>query len=192
MGLTAMLSILRPAVVLLGLFLILTGLAYPLAVTGVAQALMPTRANGSLLERNGQVIGSALVGQRFVSERYFWPRPSAAGSDGYDAASSSGSNLGPTSKALMERIVTEVARYPGGPVAADAVTASASGLDPHISPENARAQIARIAAARGLPENQLATLVEQSIEGRVLGILGEPRVNVLTLNIALDGLKPRP
>jgi K+-transporting ATPase ATPase C chain len=192
MGLTAMLSILRPAVVLLGLFLILIGLAYPLGVTGVAQALMPTQANGSLLERNGQVIGSALVGQRFVSESYFWPRPSAAGSDGYDAASSSGSNLGPTSKALMERIVTEVARYPGGPVAADAVTASASGLDPHISPENARAQIARIAAARGLPENQLAALVEQSIEGRVLGILGEPRVNVLTLNIALDGLKPRP
>jgi potassium-transporting ATPase KdpC subunit len=192
MGLTAMLSILRPAVVLLGLFLILTGLAYPLAVTGVAQALMPTQANGSLLERDGQVIGSALVGQRFASERYFWPRPSAAGSDGYDAASSSGSNLGPTSKALMERVVTEVARYPGGPVAADAVTASASGLDPHISPENARAQIARIAAARGLPLNQVASLVEQSIEGRVLSILGEPRVNVLTLNIALDGLKPRP
>jgi len=187
-----MLSILRPAVVLLGLFLILTGLAYPLAVTGVAQALMPTQANGSLLERDRQVIGSALVGQRFVSERHFWPRPSAAGSDGYDAASSSGSNLGPTSKALMERVVTEVARYPGGPVAADAVTASASGLDPHISPENARAQIARIAAARGLPQNQVAALVEQSIEGRVLGILGEPRVNVLTLNIALDGLKPRP
>lgn len=192
MGLTAMFSILRPAVVLLGLFLILTGLAYPLAVTGVAQALMPTQANGSLLERDGQVIGSALVGQRFVSERYFWPRPSAAGSDGYDAASSSGSNLGPTSKALMERVVTEVARYPGGPVAADAVTASASGLDPHISPENARAQIARIAAARGLPQNQVAALVEQRIEGRVLSILGEPRVNVLTLNIALDGLKPRP
>lgn len=187
-----MLSILRPAVVLLGLFLVLTGLAYPFAVTGVAQALMPTQANGNLLERDGQVIGSALVGQRFVSGRYFWPRPSAAGSDGYDAASSSGSNLGPTSKALMERVVTEVARYPGGPVAADAVTASASGLDPHISPENARAQIARIAAARGLPQNQVAALVEQSIEGRILGILGEPRVNVLTLNIALDGLKPRP
>jgi K+-transporting ATPase ATPase C chain len=192
MGLTAMLSTLRPAVVLLGLFFVLTGLAYPLAVTGVAQTLMPGQANGSLLERDGQIIGSALIGQRFTSERYFWPRPSAAGSDGYDAASSSGSNLGPTSKALMDRIAAEAARLSGAPVAADAVTASASGLDPHISAENARAQLARIAVARGLPEDQIETLVEQTIEERDLGILGEPRVNVLRLNVALDGLQPRP
>lgn len=185
-----MLSILRPAVVLLGQFLILTGLAYPLAVTGVAQALMPTQANGSLLERDGQVIGSALVGQRFVSERYFWPRPSAAGSDGYDAASSSGANLGPTSKALMERVTAEAQRFGGGPVAADAVTASASGLDPHISPENARAQVARVAVARGLPPAQILALVERHMEGLTLGFIGEPRVNVLALNLALDGLKP--
>lgn len=187
-----MLSTLRPAVVLLGLFFVLTGLAYPLAVTGVAQTLMPGQANGSLLERDGQIIGSALIGQRFTSERYFWPRPSAAGSDGYDAASSSGSNLGPTSKALMDRIAAEAARLSGAPVAADAVTASASGLDPHISAENARAQLARIAVARGLPQDQIETLVEQTIEGRDLGILGEPRVNVLRLNVALDGLQPRP
>jgi K+-transporting ATPase, C subunit len=187
-----MLSIIRPALALLALFTLLTGLAYPLAITGIAQVLFPRQANGSLILRDGQVIGSELIGQLFTDPHYFWPRPSAAGADGYDAASSSGSNLGPTSKALMERVVTEVARYPGGPVAADAVTESASGLDPHISPENARAQIARIATARGLPQNQLAALVEQSIDGRVLGILGEPRVNVITVNIALDGLRPRP
>lgn len=185
-----MLSILRPAVVLLGLMVILTGLAYPLAVTGIAQTVMPAAANGSLLERNGQVIGSVLIGQRFASERYFWPRPSAAGADGYDAAASSGSNLGPTSKALMERIAAESARYPGGSVAADAVTASASGLDPHISPENARGQIARVAAARTVAPEQVSALVENLIEGRALGVLGEPRVNVLTLNLALDGLAP--
>ncbi|MFY7853380.1 MAG: potassium-transporting ATPase subunit KdpC [Brevundimonas sp.] len=187
-----MLSTLRQAVVLLGLFLILTGIAYPLAVTGIAQALMPEQANGSLLERNGQVIGSTLIGQRFVSERYFWPRPSAAGRMGYDAASSGGSNLGQTSKTLMDRIAAEVARYPGGPVAADAVTASASGLDPHISPENARAQIARVSSSRGISPSEVSALVEQSIDGRVIGMIGEPRVNVLTLNNALDGLRPRP
>jgi K+-transporting ATPase ATPase C chain len=191
MGLTVMLSILRPAVVLLGLFTVLTGLAYPLAVTGIAQILLPAKANGSLLERDGRVIGSALVGQRFTSERYFWSRPSAAGSDGYDAASSGGSNLGPTSKALMERIAGEVARNPGAPLAPDAVTASASGLDPHISPENARAQVARIASARHLPKDRIAALVEQAIEGPAFGILGEPRVNVLALNLALDGLRPQ-
>lgn len=187
-----MLSTLRPAVVLLGLFLGLTGLAYPLAVAGIAQAIMPQQANGSLITREGRVIGSALVGQRFGQDRYFWPRPSAAGADGYDAASSSGSNLGPTSTALMERVTAEAARLGGGPVATDAVTASASGLDPHISPENARGQIARVAVARGLPPAQILALVEQNVEGRALGFIGEPRINVLALNIALDGLKPAP
>jgi K+-transporting ATPase ATPase C chain len=190
MGLTAMLSTLRPAIVLLGLLLVLTGLAYPLAVTGVAQAVMPGQANGNLVIREGRVIGSALVGQRFAEDRYFWPRPSAAGADGYDAGSSSGSNLGPTSKALIERVATEVKRHGGATVAADAVTASASGLDPHISPKNARAQVARVAVARGLPPAEILALVERHMEGRALGFIGEPRVNVLALNLALDGMTP--
>jgi K+-transporting ATPase ATPase C chain len=169
------------------LFSALTGIVYPLAVTGIGQALFPVQANGSLIERGGAVAGSALIGQSFANERYFWPRPSAAGT-GYDAASSSGSNLGPTSKALMTRIEAEVARHGGGPVPGDAATASASGLDPHITPENARLQLPRIAQARKLDEARLRTLVETNIQGRDLGLLGQPRVNVLKLNLALDAL----
>ena len=188
MGVTAMLSTLRPALVLLGLFVLLTGLAYPLAVTGIAQIVMPGPANGSLMVRDGRVIGADLIGQRFTSDRYFWPRPSAAGSNGYDAASSGGSNLGPTSKALVERVTAEAARQGTSPMTADAATASGSGLDPHISPGNAYAQVARVAAARGLNKTDVTALVERSIEGRAVWIIGQPRVNVLRINLALDSL----
>jgi K+-transporting ATPase ATPase C chain len=184
-----MVAWLRPLAVLLGLFTLLTGVIYPLAVTGIAQLLLPATANGSLIERDGEILGSALVGQLFASDRYFQGRPSAAGSDGFDAAASSGSNLGPTSAALAERVAADVARLggaPGKPVPADAATASGSGLDPHISPEFALWQVPRIAAARGLPKEQLRDLVEARTDGRALGFIGEPRVNVLRLNLALD------
>ncbi|MEO6299481.1 MAG: potassium-transporting ATPase subunit KdpC [Paracoccaceae bacterium] len=182
-----MLNNLRPAIVMLTLFTALTGVLYPLTIEGVAQTLFPSQANGSLIVQGGVVTGSALIGQQFTSARYFWPRPSAAGA-GYDAAASGGSNLGPTSKALMTRISAEVARRGGGVLSADAVTASASGLDPDISPENARTQVGRVAAARGLDQARVAALVEAQVQSRFLGILGQPRVNVLQLNLQLDKL----
>ncbi len=186
-------SYLRPAIVLTLAFILLTGIAYPLAITGMAQVLMPAQANGSLVRNGDHIVGSALIGQSFSSDKYFWPRPSAAG-NGYDASASSGSNLGPTSAKLAERVKTDVARLRAsglsGPVPADGAMASGSGLDPHISPEFARVQIARVAKARGMTEADVAAIVDRFTEGRLFGIIGEPRVNVLLLNLALDADKP--
>jgi potassium-transporting ATPase KdpC subunit len=194
----------RPALVLLVLFTALTGIIYPLAITGIAAVVFPNQAQGSLVERDGTVVGSSLIGQNFTSARYFHPRPSATSAPDpqdatktvdapYNAANSSGSNLGPLSQKLVDRVKTEIEeqRKAGAaePLSADAVTTSGSGLDPHISPLNALAQVASVAAARGLPENQVRRLVEAHTEGRVLGFLGERRVNVLLLNLALDALK---
>jgi K+-transporting ATPase ATPase C chain len=171
--------------------LVLTGLAYPLIVTVVAQVLFPWRANGSVVSAGGRVVGSELIAQGFTSPAYFQPRPSAAG-DGYDAANSSGSNLGPTSQKLRDRVAADVARLRGenpeapAEVPVELVTTSASGLDPHLSPTGARWQVARVAAARAVPVGDVQSLVDARTEGRTFGLLGEPRVNVLLLNLDLD------
>ena len=196
-----MLKEIRPAIVMIVLFTIVTGLAYPLAMTGIAQVLFPRQANGSLIVKDGKVIGSELIGQNFADARYFHGRPSATTDADpndatktvpapYNAANSGGSNLGPTSKALIERVQGDVeklkAENPSAPVPMDLVTTTGSGLDPDISPEGALFQVPRVAKARNMPEDRVRELVTANTKGRFAGLLGEPRVNVLALNVALD------
>lgn len=185
-------SFLVPAFRLTLVFTVLTGLIFPAAVTGLAQAIFPSQSRGSLITVGGRTVGSALIGQNFTRPEYFHPRPSAAGSDGYDAAASSGSNLGPTSRKLIERVQDSVRQYRAenpdytGPIPAEAVTASASGLDPHVSPANADIQVARVARARGVDPARVRAVVATWTERPWMGFIGESRVNVLRLNLALD------
>jgi K+-transporting ATPase ATPase C chain len=196
-----MLREIRPAILVLLVLTLITGLAYPLAITAIAGVIFPKQAAGSLIERDGQVVGSALIGQEFKSDKYFHGRPSATSAPDpadatktvsvpYNAANSGGSNLGPTSKALSDRIKEDTDRLkaenPSMPVPVDLVTTSGSGLDPEISPEGALFQVPRVAKARKLPEDRVRQLVTENTEGRLAGLLGEPRVNVLALNLALD------
>jgi len=198
-----MLREIRPAIVVLVALTLITGLVYPLAMTGIAQVIFPYRAQGSLIERDGKVVGSELIGQQFTSDKYFHGRPSATTAPDpadpnktvaapYNAANSGGSNLGPSNKALIDRVRGDIDKLkqenPSAPVPADLVTTSASGLDPEISPAAAYFQVPRVAKARNLAEDRLRQLVSDHIEGRFLGLLGEPRVNVLLLNLALDQL----
>ncbi len=186
---------LRPALVLFVVLTLVTGIAYPLVVTGVAQSLFPAQAGGSLIIRNGKPVGSALIGQNFSEPKHFWGRPSASSPMAYNASASSGSNQGPLNPALTDAVKARVealrAADPGNtaPVPVDLVTASASGLDPHISPAAARYQVARVARARGLPVSSVQSLVDEQVEGPLWGLLGESRVNVLRLNLALDALR---
>ena len=198
-----MLNQIRPAIVLIVLMTVLTGLAYPLAMTGLAQVLFPHQASGSLIEKDGKVIGSELIGQNFTDAKYFHGRPSATTDTDpndstktvpapYNAGNSGGSNAGPTSKSLIERVqgdVETLKKEKDGPVPVDMVTSSASGLDPHVTPATAEFQVPRVAKARGLSEDKVRQLVAENTQGRVLGLLAEARVNVLQLNLALDALK---
>jgi K+-transporting ATPase ATPase C chain len=201
-----MLREIRPAILVLVVLTLITGLAYPLAITAIAGVIFPKQAEGSLIERNGQVVGSALIGQEFKSDKYFHGRPSATVapdpndstktvSAPYNAANSGASNLGPTSKALSDRLKEDVdklkAENPSQPVPVDLVTTSGSGLDPDISPEAALFQVPRVAKTRNMPEDQVRALVTDKTEGRLGGVLGEPRVNVLELNLALDAAAPK-
>ena len=188
-------SLVRPAVVLLAVLTVVTGILYPLAVTALAQVVFPDQANGSLIRQGDRVVGSALIGQPFDDPSYFWGRPSATAPVAYNAAASAGSNLGPSNPALVAAVQARVAALhavdPANtqPVPVDLVTASASGLDPHISVAAANYQVSRVAGARGMTDEAVRTLVEQATEGRQLGFLGEPRVNVLKLNLALDAVE---